>query len=230
MRSVLGPYLLGPNPENQGVYTGDARELAKAIPDESIDLCFTDPVYQNIDDYRWLAETAERVLKPKGMLLTCCGIGYLPETIEALASLRYRWTLGAFQPNGPSRRGVAHGFSKWWACLWYDKEGASLPPGHFPDMVVSPGYQGWPGVHQWRKNPAPFISWLRAFATPEALIWDPYTGGGTVPAVCKMLGRRWLAFEIEPDVAERARERIRNTQPPLPGLVMPEQADMFNGG
>ena len=37
----LGPYLLGPNdtPEN-GIYTGDARELAKAIPDESVDLIF----------------------------------------------------------------------------------------------------------------------------------------------------------------------------------------------
>lgn len=54
----LGPYLLGPNdtPEN-GIYTGDARELAKAIPDESVDLIFTDPVYDRIEDYRWLAET-----------------------------------------------------------------------------------------------------------------------------------------------------------------------------
>ena len=42
----LGPYLLGPNntPEN-GIYTGDAWELARAIPDESVDLIFTDPVY-----------------------------------------------------------------------------------------------------------------------------------------------------------------------------------------
>jgi len=45
------------------IVTGDARVLAERIPDESIDLIFTDPVYQNIDDYRWLAETAARVLK-----------------------------------------------------------------------------------------------------------------------------------------------------------------------
>ena len=54
---MLGPYLLGPNDENQGIYTGDARELAEAIPDESVDLIFTDPVYDRIDDYRWLAES-----------------------------------------------------------------------------------------------------------------------------------------------------------------------------
>jgi len=51
------------------IVTGDARELAKAIPDESIDLVFTDPVYDRIDDYRWLAETAARVLEPEQMEL-----------------------------------------------------------------------------------------------------------------------------------------------------------------
>jgi len=42
----LSPYLLGPNstPEN-GIYAGDAKELAKLIPDESIDLILTDPPY-----------------------------------------------------------------------------------------------------------------------------------------------------------------------------------------
>jgi predicted methyltransferase len=80
----LGPYLLGPNDENQGIYTGDARELARAIPDESVDLIFTDPVYQNLDDYRWLAETAARVLKPDSACLVFCGIGWLGETIAAL--------------------------------------------------------------------------------------------------------------------------------------------------
>jgi hypothetical protein len=53
----LGPYLLGPNDTDEnGIYCGDARELAKAIPDESVDLIFTDPIYDRIDDYRWLRE------------------------------------------------------------------------------------------------------------------------------------------------------------------------------
>ncbi|MBU1621856.1 MAG: hypothetical protein KJ604_20565, partial [Gammaproteobacteria bacterium] len=69
----LGPYLLGPNdtPEN-GIYTGDARELAEAIPDESVDLIFTDPVYDRIDDYRWLAEAVARVLKQDRACLVWC--------------------------------------------------------------------------------------------------------------------------------------------------------------
>ena len=51
------------------IVTGDARVLAERIPDESIDLIFTDPVYDRIDDYRWLAETAARVLRNNGSLL-----------------------------------------------------------------------------------------------------------------------------------------------------------------
>jgi len=40
-----------------------------------------------------------------------------------------------------------------------------------------------------------------------------------------MLGRHYLAFEIDPATAQDARNRVRQTQPPLPGLVV-EQAAM----
>ncbi len=83
------------------IVTGDARELAKAIPDESVDLVFTDPVYDRIDDYRWLAETAARVLKPDRACLVFAGIGYLPETHDAVRAggLSYRWQLIMFYSN-----------------------------------------------------------------------------------------------------------------------------------
>ena len=54
------------------VIQGDSRELAKSIPDESVDLIFTDPVYENIDDYAWLSETAQRILKPNSACLVFC--------------------------------------------------------------------------------------------------------------------------------------------------------------
>ncbi|MBC8461478.1 MAG: hypothetical protein H8D67_26180 [Deltaproteobacteria bacterium] len=91
----LGPYLLGPNdtPEN-GIYTGDAKILSEAIPDESIDLIFTDPVYQNIEDYEWLSQIALRILKPTGQMLIYQAHKWLPETMIALTPLNYVWTLG----------------------------------------------------------------------------------------------------------------------------------------
>jgi len=40
-----------------------------------------------------------------------------------------------------------------------------------------------------------------------------------------MLGRNYIAFEIDPATADLARERVRNTQPPL-FVPEPEQMEM----
>jgi len=231
MSDYLGPYLLGPNDENQGIYTGDARLLAEAVPDESVDLIFTDPVYQNIDDYRWLAETAARVLCIDGALFAAYGVGYLIDVAAALSGLRYRWDFTVFMPNAPSNRGAYRIFCKQWRVMWLD-QGQFEFVTHVPDVYQSNGAAAvaWAGTfkaneHEWVKNPEPYLAWLKAASSADKIILDPFTGGGTVPAVCKMLGRRWLAFEINPDTAERARERVRMTQPPL-FVMEPEQMEM----
>ena len=38
------------------IYNGDSRELINGIPDNLVDLIFTNPVYENVVDYRWLSE------------------------------------------------------------------------------------------------------------------------------------------------------------------------------
>ena len=227
--NTLGPFLLGPNdtPEN-GIYTGDARELAKAIPDESVDLIFTDPVYQNIDDYRWLAKTAARVLRADRACLCFCGIGYLPEAMNALKAggLSYRWQLILYYSNRVNRLHVDAGYSGYTTCLWFQKgemkrrKGRDLLPcAVFQNLTSTNGRSN----HIWGKPQSFYEFWLPLF--PNTIVLDPFTGGGTVPAVCKMLGRRYLAFEIDPDVAETARQRVRQTQPPL-FTLQPEQAEL----
>lgn len=51
---------------------------------------------------------------------------------------------------------------------------------------------------------------------PGDLILDPFCGGGTVPETCIKLGRRWIAFEIDPTVAERTMAYVASIQRPLP--------------
>jgi DNA modification methylase len=219
----LGPYLLGPNdtPEN-GIYTGDARELAQAIPDESVDLIFTDPVYDRIDDYRWLAETGARVLREEGDALVWFDGRLLPSIVTALTEggLQYQHQLILYRNSGPSRR-LWMGHGKYISCLWFFPPGKVRTQRETIDLVTSP-FNCTNGYHKWQKSLQGVYRWLRDLASAGATIFDPFTGGGTVPAVCKMLGHRYLAFEIDPDAAEMARERVRNTQPPLP-LEMPEQ-------
>ncbi len=213
MSARLGPYLLGYNDSPEcGIYTGDSRELAKAIPDESVDLIFTDPVYQNIDDYRWLAETAARVLKPDSAALVFCGIGWIGESIAALQAggLSYRWQLILSMPyrNGGH---IPGGFSQYISCLWFEK-GRAMPLYQVPDMRL---WRPADGPFEWAKNPDFVAYYMAAFSQSGAIVFDPFTGGGTVPAVCKMLSRQYLAFEIDPATADKARARVRQTQPPL---------------
>lgn len=72
---MLGVY------ELNRVYEGDCMELSKGIPDNSIDMIFTDPPYHKeyLHLYEWLATEAERVLKPGGALLTYIGNYYKGE-------------------------------------------------------------------------------------------------------------------------------------------------------
>jgi len=219
----LGPYDL------DQIYTGDARLLAPPIPDESIDFIFTDPVYDRIEDYHWLAETAARVLKPNGACLVWFATGSLPDVLQALsATLVYRWLFSTVI-LGP---GMMYGLLSVTAarCFWFDRgqshlsrivSDASAKRQTIPYWNESTS--NWAkkndGLANWSKCPAFTERMIEAF---PGIVLDPFCGGGTVPAACKKLGRRYLAFEIDPQVAERARLRVLETQPPL-FIPEPEQ-------
>lgn len=207
------------------IVTGDARELARAIPDESVDLIFTDPVYEAYGCYETLAEIARRVLRPHGKVLCWSNGKWHRQNATWLEQngLRYRWdfayviTGGAAPMNGKI-------IAKTNRLIWLDLHGTSVMSGYLAD-----GYAGvtWsrPNTHnhKWTKSPKYTGQALNAFSYVCDVVLDPFTGGGTVPAVCKMLGRNFVAFEIDPGTAQMARLRVEQTQVPLPGLLEEQQ-------
>ncbi|HUT59879.1 MAG TPA: site-specific DNA-methyltransferase [Phycisphaerae bacterium] len=230
----LGPFVLGPNdtPEN-GIYTGDARELAKAIPNESVDLIFTDPPYvkKYLTLYGWLAQMASRTLLPGGSLFAECGHAYLPEILDLIRPhLNYHWINCQYQPTvtATPRFWPRMIYIRWKPFLWFVK-GRYVNRFFVQDGISSRAKDK--RYHIWGQPETSVSYWLRQLAgrLEGAIVVDPFAGGGTVPAVCKMLGRRYLAFEIDPDVAETARERVRNTQMPL-FVLEHEQVEMTLGG
>jgi hypothetical protein len=48
---------------------------------------------------------------------------------------------------------------------------------------------------------------------PGELVVDPFVGGGTVPVICKAMGRRFIGTELNPGVAAAARARVASTRP-----------------
>lgn len=204
------------------IVTGDARMLAERIPDASVDLILCDPVYWQIEDYKWLAETGARVLKQGGNCIAQTGHYHLPAVLEVMKGkgLDYIWVIAEhlWGTNGSiyQHRIIVN----WKPHVWFAKGRRN---GRWVmDWIKGGGKDK--GTHEWGDAPELFLGLVERLTEASSVVFDPFTGGGTVPAVCKMLGRHYVAFEIDPDTAERARKRVRNTQPPLPGFTTAQPA------
>lgn len=208
------------------IYTGDARELSSSIPDESVDLIITDPPYlkEYLSLYGWLAATASRILKPGGFCFAYGGGEHLPNNIQQMSGhLNYYW-LFILKHNG--------GWPRMWA--------KHLMSGYKPVMVYTKGKPQdtpWLGTihegvkdkryHKWGQGAGFAIKMIDTLTEPGDIIFDPMVGGGMVPAACIETGRNFLGFEIDPDTADVARERIKNTPDPLPLVHRPVQEHLF---
>lgn len=82
-------------------------------------------------------------------------------------------------------------------------------------------------VHKWQKPSKALSYYLKCFSKEFGTVLDFFNGSGSVPVVCKMLNRQYLAFEIDPETADLARQRVANTQPPLP-IQWPEQLSLMD--
>jgi DNA modification methylase len=57
--------------------------------------------------------------------------------------------------------------------------------------------------------------YIDCFTAKDAVILDPFMGGGTTAYVCNQLGRPWLGFELDPANVEIAQRRLASVQPLL---------------
>ncbi len=217
------------------IVTGDARVLAECIPDASIDFIFTDPVYDRIDDYAWLAETAARVLKPdRACLVWCSNIGQY--AVQPVMREYLRFVLPLNYTKIAKTYAAHHYRTFLWSTplLWFQKGNfvhewlidtvVDVMRGNSIVSTLAPPSD----TYKWHKNPEAYISWLKAFTKPGDVIWDPFTGSGSLPVQARRLGRHFIASEIKPDIAEMARARISATEVIDP-LFEERQIEMFAG-
>ena len=146
---------------------------------------------------------------------------HLPDHIYRMGMhLDYFWVFVLKHNNGWPRMWQKHLMSSYKPIMVYTK---GIPEN--PWMGTIHGDEKDKDFHEWGQGAGFAIKMIELLTQPDSIVLDFCCGGGTVPAVCKMLGRNYIAFEIDPDTAERARERVRNTQPPL-FVLQPEQAVM----
>lgn len=231
MSDRLGPYAL------DTIVTGDARELAKAIPDESVDLVLTDPPFGIGFNYgngykddpnaypdlvRWIVDESNRVLQPGALAFVFVAqpqlrhvFSLFPESARIFAAcknfvqMRPTPVQYAYDPvlfwQKPGEYGKQHKGRDW----HIGNTAATMNRG-----LNEVGFHACP-------RPLDTILYMVDSFGPEGgIVCDYFMGSGTTALAATLTGRRFIGFEIDPTTADRARERVRNTQPPLP-LVMP---------
>lgn len=229
----LGPYPL------DSIITGDARELAKTIPDESVDLVLTDPPFGIGFNYgngykddpaaypdlvRWIVSESMRIIKPGGLCFV----------FVAQPQLRHVWPLfpddsrifaacKSWVQIRPTAVQYSYDPVIFWQKdkrVWSGRDWHVARPAHIDKTKVN--------IVDFHDCPRPLdtiMYMVQNWSEPGDVVVDWFMGSATTAVAAKILHRHWLGFEIDPDTAERARQRVLTTQAPLV-FPEPEQIEM----
>src|SRR5262249_15568157 len=153
-------------------------------PDQ-VDMIATDPPWNDLDAYRWLAGFARDKLPAGGLALVMVGNQAIAHVIPFFKGLTYVWTLALVYGEVSPAPGVK-----------------SIATSHQPLMLWSKGPQKWlyqvvtdvysvTGFHKkhhvWEQPVKPFRYWLERLARPGWTVADPFAGSGTITVACKQI-------------------------------------------
>jgi hypothetical protein len=198
------------NMENLGVLEGDMREKGKLIPNNSVQLIFTDPPYQECDIplYGDLAEFAARALIPGGICLALCGKPFLDRIIAYMTphlSWKYLWEI---QHSGGM--GYYHALRVYNACkavVMFVKPPLKVWWKKMPDLIKGEGPEKH--LHKWQQGLGESRRFIENFSHPDKPVVDPFLGSGTYGVAARQLGRKFIGIEIVPETAKKAAARIQ---------------------
>ncbi len=197
--------------KHHNILIGDMDLLWKRLEDDSVDLFLTDPPYADIALYERLAELAGAKLKPGGLCLAYTGQLRLPAVLEAMGKHLSYWWIFAIQFGGQHcaihPRRIQN---KWKPIVALAKPPVQKAPHWLSDLLQGGGRDKV--HHDWGQDESEVVYLFQHLTEPGQLVVDPFCGGGTIPAACKAIGRRWLATEKDRSTALVARKRLMEMQ------------------
>jgi 16S rRNA G966 N2-methylase RsmD len=194
--------------ESDLIVTGDFNDVLPTLPDESVDLIFTDPPYdkESIALYGQLAEHAARILKPGGSLFAYVGHYAIDEVITQMKTqLRFWWPCAVKHSVAAARLPGFAVFVHWKPLVWFVK-GMRRDKGMVADFVESE-FEG-KSDHDWQQGTKEAAYYIQRLTVEGEMVLDPMCGAGTTCLAALKLGRRCLGIEIVADRAAVAKTRI----------------------
>ena len=199
---------------------GDMRKLAydaELIPDNSIDLIFTDPLYHReyLPLFVNLAEVAGRVLKDGGSLVTYVGQYALPEILDNLRQLKTRlryWHEFCIKLEGPqfARLNNPVIVVRWKHLLWFvkgEKPQLPLDNSSIDDLIESKRPDK--SLNRFTQSAVEAEYIISKLTIEDMQVLDPFLGEGTTAIAAVNLNRRFIGIDISPEAIESVRANLR---------------------
>lgn len=183
------------------VRLGDFVEIAKDIPDGSVDIIITDPPYPHefIGCWSQLSEVAARILKPHGLCIAYSGKLHLDQCMARMGEhLSFYWQIVFMQTVMPTihPRKVN---TKYKPILVFQNvpagEKVQAHERYFIDVID--GERVEKDSHEWQQSADGVEKLIDIFTNVNDLIFEPFSGGGTTALVARKMNRRCIACEID---------------------------------
>lgn len=190
---------------------GDFRTVgAEKIPDNSVDLIFTDPPYlrKYIPVYGDLGQFAAQKLREGGSLVCYVGHYNLKDYLDLLGPhLKYWWIFAikldkvGFPMN--NRRVVP----RYKPLLWYIK-GNAYKGKYIYDHIESK-FEG-KGFHSWQQSTVEANHIIDRLTEEGDIVCDPFLGSGSTGVAALEKRRKFIGIEIEEETYNIAKKRLEH--------------------
>jgi len=185
----------------------DFRDLD--LPENSVDLVFTDPPYpaEYLPLWRDLSHFAATCLKPGGLLVAYTGQYHLPAVIEGLGeNLDYLWAGALITPgqhNQVQRRKVRSAAKP---LLFYRRHDSDATCNWIDDAFISEAREK--GDHAWQQSLGAALYYIEKLTEQGAIVVDPFLGSGTTAVAAKKLGRSFIGCDLDESALSDVKRRL----------------------
>ena len=195
---------------------GNMETLGENILDNSVDMIFTDPPYNEVSLslYSDLARLADRVLRPGGSLITFVGhyaIFKINDLIRDNSKLVYHWQIIVKHNGSKSRIHARNIWPYYKPLLWYYKptiEGKLTIYQDVADLVESKAVSK--DSHVWEQSTIEAEHMIKPLTVEGNVIFDPFMGSGTTGEAALNLNRRFIGIESDKVHYTRTKQRLAN--------------------